>query len=482
MRNKVNPIFENITITGVAAEGKALAKVNDMVLFVAFAAPGDVVDVEVYRKKKTYMEGRIVKYHTYSPLREKPFCAHFGVCGGCKWQHLAYSEQLKQKQQQVCDHLERIGKLHLPEVQAILASEKTQYYRNKLEYTFAPKRWLTNEEIASDTEMSEDERAGLGFHLPGMFDKVLDIQYCYLQSSPSNEIRLQLKKFALEQGYSFYNVRENQGFLRNVIIRNTSEGEFMLILIVGENEEEKIKKILDFIGECFPQITSLQYVINQKLNDSIADLEVVLHRGNPYITETMPVYAKRGEEASNTLSFRIGPKSFYQTNSMQAYQLYRLALDFADLQGDEIVYDLYTGTGTIANFIAPHVQKVVGIEYVPEAIEDAFVNAKINGIYNSVFYAGDMAKVLTPDFVKRNSKPNLIITDPPREGMHASVVEQLLKMNPEKIVYISCNSATQARDLAILCEGGAYVIDKVRAVDMFPHTHHVESVVSLKRM
>ncbi|MEG2178731.1 MAG: 23S rRNA (uracil(1939)-C(5))-methyltransferase RlmD [Bacteroidales bacterium] len=482
MRNKVNLIFENITITAVAAEGKALAKVNDMVLFVAFAAPGDVVDVEVFRKKKSFMEGRIVKFHTYSPLRETPFCEHFGVCGGCKWQHLVYSEQLIQKQQQVCDHLERIGKLKLPTVQAILGSTHTQYYRNKLEYTFAPKRWLSMAEIAADTELSAEDRAGLGFHLPGMFDKVLDITHCYLQASPSNEIRLAIKAFVLEQGYSFYDVRENRGFLRNMIIRNTTTLEFMLILIVSEDDEEKIKNILDFVSAKFPQITSLQYVINAKLNDSITDLEVVLYKGTPYITETMPTYTKNGEPATSSLLFRIGPKSFYQTNSEQAYKLYSLALDFADLQGNEIVYDLYTGTGTIANFIAPHVQKVIGIEYVPQAIEDAFENAKINGIYNTVFYAGDMAKVLTPDFVKRNSKPNLVITDPPRDGMHASVVEQLIKMCPEKIVYISCNSATQARDLALLCQDGLYAIDKLRAVDMFPHTHHVESVVSLKRV
>lgn len=477
MRKKVrkeNPVFKNIKITGVAAEGKAIAKIDEMVVFVAFGAPGDEVDIEIYRKKKNYMEGRILHFHAYSPFRTTPFCAHYGICGGCKWQHIRYEDQLQFKQQQVIDHLERIGKLKMPSnMPAIAGSEDHQFYRNKLEYTFAPKRWLTEAEMGEEFIFPPQ---ALGFHLPGKFDKILDIEKCYLQADPSNAIRLHLKRYAIEHEIPFYNVKSGDGYLRNVIIRTTQKGECMLILIVKEDLPEHLYPILDSLALNFPQISSLMYVINPKANDSINDLEVHLYKGNPYLTETMPPLRENG----HNLSFRIGPKSFYQTNAKQVFHLYKLACDMADLKGDELVYDLYTGTGTIANFVAPYVKKVVGVEYVPEAIEDAKINSLQNNIFNTVFYAGDMAKIFDDEFVVQNGHPDLVITDPPREGMHSKVVEQLLHLAPSKIIYISCNSATQARDLELLST--AYHFVKNQSVDMFPHTFHVENIAYLERI
>ncbi len=464
-RNR-KPFLENVTIEKLAAEGKAIAKIDDKVLFVTNVIPGDVVDVQVTKKRKSYMEGNPTFFHKHSPLKIDAFCEHFGVCGGCKWQNLPYSEQLKFKQQEVIDNLQRIGKVELPEVNEILASEKTEFYRNKLEYTFSNKRYLTNEEIASGEDLNRTPAAG--FHVPRLFDKVVDINKCHLQQEPSNAVRLAIKDFAFANDLSFFDIRNHEGFLRTLIIRTSTTGDIMVIVTFYHEDKEKREALLNHLAEKFPEITSLMYVINEKANDSITDQEVVLFKGNDHIFEQM-----------EDLRFKIGPKSFYQTNSEQAYNLYCKTRDFAELTGNEVVYDLYTGTGTIANFVARKAKKVIGVEYVPEAIEDAKVNSAINGIDNTLFFAGDMKNVLTADFIEEHGKPDTMIVDPPRAGMHADVVKTILQAAPKRIVYVSCNSATQARDLALM--DSDYKVTKVQAVDMFPHTHHVENIVQLER-
>lgn len=467
MRKKGNyPFIEGLEITAPAAEGKSVGRYNDMVVFVPMTVPGDVVDVQIRVKRRRYMEGYVVNYVKKSPVREEPFCEHFGVCGGCKWQNLPYSEQLKFKRQQVEDQLTRIGKVDLPEIMPTLGSDKTRFYRNKLEYTFAPKRWKTYEEIARGDEIAD--RPALGFHIPEKFDKILDIENCYLQPEPSNSIRLFVREFCIENGYEFYNIREHTGFMRNIIIRTASTGEVMVILVVSCNDTERIDKLADALTEQFPEITSLMCMINDKLNDSTSDLDAFPLRGKDHIMEQM-----------EGLNFKVGPKSFYQTNSAQAYELYKVAREFAELKGDEVVYDLYTGTGTIANFVARHSKKVVGVEYVPEAIEDAKHNSELNGIENTVFYAGDMKDVMNDAFIEANGRPDVIILDPPRAGVHEDVIETILRAAPRRIVYVSCNPATQARDIALL--DADYKVDAVQPVDMFPHTQHVENVIKLSR-
>ena len=461
-KKKIDLLLENVTIEAVAAEGKALAHVDGIVVFVDFAVPGDIVDIQVYKKKKNYMEGFIKRIVKPSENRLEPFCSHFGVCGGCRWQPLPYEMQLQAKRQQVEDQLVRIGHLEVPEIRPTLPSEKTQYYRNKLEFSASNKRWLLKSEPQDLVE------PGLGFHVGKFFDKVLDIEKCHLQADPSNAIRLFIKKFCLENGLEFYNIRENHGFFRNMFIRTTEDGQIMLIICLAQPDEAPRKALLDALVKEFPQITSLFYVINEKLNDSIGDQSPVLYYGKDAIYESM-----------EGLSFKIGPKSFYQTNSRQAYRLYSVARDFADLQGNEVVYDLYTGTGTIAQFVSKKAAKVFGIEYVPEAIEDAKDNAKRNNITNCEFFAGDMKDVLNEDFIQKHGRPDVIILDPPRAGIHPDVAQVILKAAPERMVYVSCNPASQARDLAILCKD--YKITEVQPVDMFPHTMHVENVVALKR-
>jgi 23S rRNA (uracil1939-C5)-methyltransferase len=455
-----------VEFTVVAAEGKAVAKVDGMVVFVPFAAPGDVADIQLTRRKSSFAEGRVVRFQSLSPVRSEPFCQHFGVCGGCKWQILPYSEQLKYKQQQVTDNLTRIGKVELPAITPILGAPATTFYRNKLEFTFSNRRWLTEEEVSSDREFAQMN--ALGFHIPGMFDKVLDIEKCWLQDDLSNQIRTAIRDFCLQNGYSFFDLRNQHGLMRTLLIRNSSIGERMVIVVFYEDDAEKRKQLMDFIVTTFPQITSLIYIVNQKANDTITDQEVVTWKGRDYIVEEM-----------EGLQFRIGPKSFYQTNSEQAYHLYQVARSFAQLTGGELVYDLYTGTGTIANFVARNAKKVIGIEYVEEAIADARVNAEINGIGNTLFFAGDMKDVLTAAFIAEHGHPDVIITDPPRAGMHDDVVSAILLAAPERIVYVSCNPATQARDLNLL--DSRYRVTRVQPVDMFPHTHHVENVVLLEK-
>lgn len=467
-KKKELPLLEKVTITDVAAEGKALAKVNDLVIFVPYVVPGDVVDLQIKRKKNHYAEAVAVKIHEKSPLRAQPFCQHYGVCGGCKWQCLAYEEQIRYKQKQVYDNLARIGKVELPEFMPILGSEKTKFYRNKLEFTFSNKRWLTEEEVREDVKY--DQMNAVGFHIPGAFDKVLAIEKCWLQDDISNQIRNAIRDYAYEHDYAFFNLRTQEGMLRNIMIRTSSTGELMVLLqckIVEERELVKMKELLQYVADKFPQITSLLYVINNKCNDTIGDLDVEVFKGNDHIFEEM-----------EGLRFKIGPKSFYQTNSEQAYNLYKVARDFAGLTGEELVYDLYTGTGTIANFVSRQAKKVIGIEYVPEAIEDAKVNSEINGITNTLFYAGDMKDILTQDFINEHGRPDVIITDPPRAGMHNDVIDVILFAEPKRIVYVSCNPATQARDLQLL--DAKYKVVAVRPVDMFPHTHHVENVVLLE--
>ena len=466
-RKKENyPLIESLEITTLAAEGKAMGRYNEQVVFVPMTVPGDVVDVQIRNKRRRFMEGVVVRYVKRSPLREEPFCPHFGVCGGCKWQNLPYAEQLRFKTEQVHDQLSRIGKVALPEVRPCLGSAATKFYRNKLEFTFAHKRWLTYEEIAAGGDIAA--APALGFHIPNCFDKVLDIDECFLQAEPSNEIRHAVKQFCLDNGYSFHNCREHVGLMRNIIIRTASTGEIMVIVVFNEDDKTKITALMDMLSERFPQITSLFYVVNTKWNDSVGDLEHVCYRGKDHIIEQM-----------EGLQFKVGPKSFYQTNSAQAYELYKVAREFADLKGTEVLYDLYTGTGTIANFCARQAAKVVGVEYVPEAIEDAKVNSAINAISNTSFYAGDMKDVLSDEFVERNGKPDVIILDPPRAGVDERVLEVIMRAAPERIVYVSCNPATQARDLAIL--DSMYEVVAVQPVDMFPHTHHVENVVKLVR-
>ncbi|MBN1769221.1 MAG: 23S rRNA (uracil(1939)-C(5))-methyltransferase RlmD [Prolixibacteraceae bacterium] len=461
---KKKPLYENVVITDIGAEGKAIGRVDDVVVFVPHAIPGDVVDVQVTRKRKRFREGRVVQYKQYSSDRVEAFCSHFGICGGCKWQYLPYEKQLFYKQKQVADQLQRIGKVELPEISPIMGSAKTTFYRNKLEFTFSNKRWLTQDEIDTRDEINDND--ALGFHVPGAFDKVVNIEKCWLQDEPSNKIRNALREYALENDFEFFDIKEQTGFLRNVIIRTSSTGELMVIVSFFTDAKDKRDALLQMLADKFPEITSLMYVINQKGNDTILDQEVLVFKGNDFIFEEM-----------EGLKFKIGPKSFYQTNSQQAYALYKVARDFAALSGTEVVYDLYTGTGTIANFVARSAGKVVGVEYVPEAIDDAKENSAINHIENTCFFAGDMKNVLTNDFISEHGRPDVIITDPPRAGMDASVVETIINTAPGRIVYVSCNPATQARDLELL--DAQYRVEKVQPVDMFPHTHHVENVVLL---
>ena len=464
-RKKLDLILENVKIEAVAAEGKSLAHVDGTVVFVEFAVPGDIVNVKVTKKKKNYMEGFILEIVKPSEDRLQPFCEHFGICGGCRWQPLPYDMQLKAKQQQVWDQLVRIGHLEIPDISPILPSDKTKYYRNKLEFTFSNKRWIYNNE--DPDSLTDEERLGLGFHVGKFFDKVLDIKHCSLQPEPSNEIRLFIREYAVTHDLEFYNIRENTGFLRNLIIRNNQVGDVMLTVCFAYDDQDKIVPMLDAIAAEFPQIKSLHYVINEKLNDSISDLDCILYKGDDAIWETM-----------GKLKFKIGPKSFYQTNSEQAYKLYSVAKEFAALTGNEVVYDLYTGTGTIAQFISDKASKVIGIEYVKEAIEDARINAEANGITNCTFFDGDMKDILTADFIKEHGKPEVMIIDPPRAGMHPDVVKVIMEAAPERIVYVSCNPASQARDLAMMSP--MYEITAVQPVDMFPHTMHVENVCALK--
>ncbi len=460
------PTIEGLEITTLAAEGKAMGRWNDMVVFVPMTVPGDVVDVQIRRKRRRFMEGSVIRFVKRSDMRVEPFCKHFGVCGGCKWQNLPYDEQLRFKTEQVRDQLTRIGKVALPEIAPCLGSARTQFYRNKLEFTFADRRWLTYDEIAAGGDI--EQRPALGFHIPDMFDKILDIEHCWLQPDPSNAIRDDVKRFCIAEGYTFHNAREHTGLMRGIVIRTASTGETMVIVIFNEDDRQRIDALMEHLRTTFPEITSLFYIVNTKWNDSLTDQTPVLYAGKDHIVESM-----------EGLQFKVGPKSFYQTNSGQAYELYKVARRFADLHPDDTLYDLYTGTGTIANFCARSCRKVVGIEYVPEAIEDARVNSRINGIDNTVFYAGDMKKVLDDDFIARNGRPDVIILDPPRAGVDEPVIGVILRAAPERIVYVSCNPATQARDLALL--DAQYEVKAVQPVDMFPHTHHVENVVKLVR-
>jgi 23S rRNA (uracil1939-C5)-methyltransferase len=465
-RKKVLPFLERVRITDIAAEGNALARVENMVVFVPMLIPGDVVDIQVIRKRKKFMEGRVVRFHEYSADRIEPRCSHFGVCGGCRWQHLPYNLQLHYKENQVKDSLARIGKIDLPEIRPIIGSADEFLYRNKLEYTFSNRRWYTKEEVESGVEFEEGN--ALGFHIPGLFDKVLDIDLCHLQPEPTNSIRKAVRQYAIENNLEFFDLREQKGFLRNLIIRNTLAGEVMVILVLFHEDVSNRKNLLDFLASEFPGITSLYYIINSKKNDSLNDQNPVLYKGKDHITEIM-----------DGLNFRIGPKSFSQTNTRQAQILYNVAKQFAGLSGNEIVYDLYTGTGTIANFVAGSAKKVIGIEYVGEAVHDAKINSSLNNIRNILFFAGDIKDILNEDFMNSNGRPDVIITDPPRAGMHEDVVTTILRASPSKIVYISCNAATQARDILLLSAG--YNVALVQPVDMFPHTHHVENVVLLIR-
>jgi 23S rRNA (uracil1939-C5)-methyltransferase len=465
-RRRELPFLEKVRITDIGAEGNALARVDNLVVFVPMLIPGDVVDIQVIRKRKKYMEGRVVKFHEYSPDRIVPRCKHFGVCGGCKWQHLPYSLQLNYKEKQVKDNLVRIGKIDLPQISPIIGSSDEFLYRNKLEFTFSDKRWLTKEEVISDSKFEREN--ALGFHIPGLFDKVLDIEKCHLQPDPSNAIRNAVKKYSYEKNLKFFDLREQEGFLRNLVIRNSLEDKVMVIVVFFREDIEQRTGLLEFLSAEFPEITSLMYVINSKRNDSLNDQEPILYKGESFLVEEM-----------DGLKFRIGPKSFYQTNTKQALELYRIARNFAGLTGNETVYDLYSGTGTITNFIAAHARKVIGVEYVEEAVKDAVINSEINGITNTRFFAGDMKDVLSETFFKDNGKPDVIITDPPRAGMHEDVIKIILSAAPEKIVYISCNPATQSRDIQLL--SGSYDVMNVQPVDMFPHTHHVENVILMKR-
>ena len=473
-KKKELPLLEQVMITDVAAEGKALARVNDMVVFVPYVVPGDVVDLQVKRKKHSYAEAVAVKFHEYSPLRSEPFCKHFGVCGGCKWQCLKYEEQIRYKQKQVTDNLVRIGKVELPEISPILGSEQTERYRNKLEFTFSNKRWLTQEEV--DKDFKYDQMNAVGFHIPGAFDKVLAIDECHLMDDICNRIRNGVRDYAYEHGYTFFDLRSQEGMLRNMMIRIAEDENdrsikgLMVVMqfkIVVPEEEAQMKQLLQFMADTWPEITSLIYVINNKCNDTIGDLPIYVFKGDDHIIEEM-----------EGLKFKVGPKSFYQTNSRQAYNLYKVTREFAGLTGDELVYDLYTGTGTIANFVSRKARQVIGIEYVPEAIEDAKVNSALNGIDNTLFFAGDMKDILNQEFINQYGRPDVIITDPPRAGMHNDVIDTILFAEPKRIVYVSCNPATQARDLSLL--DVKYKVLKVQPVDMFPHTHHVENVVLLE--
>ena len=468
------PLLEGVTIEAVAAEGKCLFHWNDLVVFVPFCVPGDVCDIQIRRKKHSLAEGEVVRFVEYSKVRAVPFCKHFGVCGGCKWQNLPYEEQLKFKQQQVFDQLHRIGKVELPEFRTILGSVKTQEYRNKLDFGCANKRYLTKEEITAlpkDESQSLKDVPAIGFHITGAFDKILPIEKCWLMDDLHNQIRNDIRDYAMEHGISFFDLRAQVGLLRDIIIRNSASGELMVIIQFHYDEtggEKEALDLLQHVADTFPQITSLLYLDNQKCNDTIGDQDIIVFKGTDHIFELM-----------EDLKFKVGPKSFYQTNTEQAYHLYSVAREFAGLTGNEMVYDLYTGTGTIANFVAKKAKQVIGIEYVPEAIEDAKINSEINGIGNTLFYAGDMKDILTDDFIAEHGRPDVIITDPPRAGMHPDVVKTILRAAPDRIVYVSCNPATQARDLQDLDE--QYKVIEVQPVDMFPHTPHVENVVLLKK-
>src|SRR5690554_4383404 len=465
-KKKDKIVFEHVEVLDAGAKGVCVAKAPDgKVIFVPNVVPGDVADIQTVKKRKAYYEGRATHIHSYSPHRTEPVCEHFGACGGCKWQNMKYSQQLVYKQQEVYNHLKRIGKIDLPEFEPILGSEKQFFYRNKMEFSFSNARWLTPEEIQSGEELGREN--ALGFHIPKMWDKILDIKKCYLQQDPSNAIRNEIRDFANENGLEFYNPRENTGLLRTLMIRTASTGEIMVLIQFFKEDKEKREMLLDFLKNRFPEITSLQYVINSKLNDTIYDQKVICYHGRDYILEEM-----------EGLQFSINAKSFYQTNSEQAYQLYAITRDFAGLTGDEVVYDLYTGTGTIAQFVSKKAKKVIGVEAVPEAIEAAKENAKRNQITNCDFFVGDMKNVFNDDFIQTHGQPDVIITDPPRDGMHKDVVAQILKIAPKRVVYVSCNSATQARDLALMDE--KYKVVRVRPVDMFPQTHHVENVVLLE--
>ncbi len=471
-KKKDLPILENVTITDVAAEGKALTRVNDMVVFVPFAVPGDIVDLQVRRKKHSYCEATILRMVKESPIRVKPACRHFGICGGCKWQNLPYNEQLKAKQKQVEDQLKRIGKVELPPCRPILGSEKTLGYRNKLEFGCCNRRWFTKEELANDNLVIDGQnKNGIGFHITGAFDKIYPIEECLLMDGLQNNIRNEIRDFALAHNYSFYDIRQQTGLLRDIVIRCSNSGEWMVIIqfcMKEDGDEARAHALLDDLASKFPQITSLLYVDNQKGNDTFGDLPVKVYKGADHIFLLM-----------DDLKFKVGPKSFYQTNTDQARRLYGVARELAGLTGKELVYDLYTGTGTIANFVARSARKVIGIEYVADAIEDAKENSRINGIDNTLFYAGDMKDILTPAFIKEHGHPDVIITDPPRAGMYQGVVQTIMEAAPERIVYVSCNPATQARDLSLL--DSAYRVEAVQPVDMFPQTPHVENVVLLKR-
>lgn len=465
-RKKELPLLEKVTITDIGAEGNAIARVDSLVVFVPMLIPGDVVDIKVVKKRKKYLEGRVLKFHEYSSDRIAPRCSHFGVCGGCRWQHLPYSLQLKFKAKQVRDSLVRIGKIELPVMNEIIGSSDEYYYRNKLEFTFSDKRWFTDEEVKSALPL--EKQPALGFHIPGFFDKVLDIRECHLQPDPSNSIRNSVRKYAVENGLSFFDLKEQKGFLRNIIVRNALDGSVMVIVIFFHEDESARRGLLDFLIKEYPQITSLQYIINTKKNDSLGDQKVIFYHGIDHLTEDM-----------DGLKFRIGPKSFYQTNTRQGITLYRVVKDFAGLTGVEVVYDLYTGTGTIANYLAGSAAKVIGIEYVEEAVCDARINSQLNNIDNTGFFSGDMKDILSGEFISANGRPDVIVTDPPRAGMHDDVIKAILHAAPEKIVYVSCNPATQARDIQLMAD--VYYAEKVQPVDMFPHTHHVENVVLLRR-
>ena len=456
-------IIPNLRIIDIAEEGKGVGKADELVVFVDKAVPGDIADVRIVKKKKNLAEAVIETLHTPSVYRTDPFCQHFGTCGGCKWQHMQYDAQLQFKQKNVEAALQRLAKIDTSSMEPILGSAENKYYRNKLEYTFSNKRWLNQQDMEDREGL---EMNALGFHVPLRFDKILDVQHCYLQAEPSNTLRNQVREYALRMGLTFYDLRNHEGNLRNLIIRTSSTGEVMVVVVFAYAEQDQVDGLMEYLKTSFPEITSLMYIMNQKKNDTIFDQDVITYSGRDYIFEEM-----------NGLRFKIGAKSFYQTNSMQAHELYKITKEFAGFSGDELVYDLYTGAGTIANFVAGSVKKVIGVEYVPTAIEDAKFNSELNGIDNTLFYAGDMKDILTREFIAEHGKPDVVITDPPRAGMHADVVARLLEMEAEKIVYVSCNAATQARDLALLKE--KYTVGRIKPVDMFPHTQHVENVVLL---
>jgi len=465
-KNKAQEIIGNVEVLDVADDGKAIGKIGDLVVFISHAIPGDVVDVRVTKKRKKYVESVPVRFSKYSEWRVEPVCSHFAVCGGCKWQDFDYGQQLLFKHKNVSDCLVRIGKLDVPAIPPVIAANPTLFYRNKLEFTFSSNRWLTEEEIQTENDIAS--RNALGFHIPGMFDKVFDVDCCYLQPDPSNAIRTAIRDFALQENMPFYDLRNHQGYLRTLVIRTSSMGGVMVIISFHHEDAAMREKLLNFVWKRFSEVTSLMYVINPKQNDSFADLEVNLYKGQPHIMEEI-----------EGLKFKVGPKSFYQTNSHQAYQLYKIIRDFSGLTGRETVYDLYTGTGTIANFLAKKAKKVVGVEYISEAIEDAKYNSNINGIRNTFFYSGDMKDVFTIAFIQKHGTPDVLVLDPPRAGVHTKVIEAIMLAMPQKIIYVSCNPSSQARDLSLMQE--LYEITAVQPVDMFPHTHHVENVVKLER-